>query len=70
MAVNDGRSVITLDHDRAGDAAVVMRMAAACETVGAAEAPSQEPGVRRFVRMERLAGALSATWYDQFQAAA
>ena len=66
VAVNDGRSVITFDHDRAGDAAVVMRMAAACETVGAAEAPSQEPGVRRFVRRERLAGALSETWYDQF----
>src|SRR4029453_7598110 len=32
VAVNDGRSVITLDHDRAGAAAVVVRMvAAACD---------------------------------------
>jgi hypothetical protein len=38
VAVNDGRSVITFDHDRAGAAAVVMRLAAAaCETNGTAE---------------------------------
>jgi hypothetical protein len=66
VAVNDGRSVITLDHDRAGAAAVVVRMAAACDRAGAVEAPSQEPGVRRFERVEHLAGAFSATWYDQF----
>jgi tRNA A-37 threonylcarbamoyl transferase component Bud32 len=69
VAVNDGRSVITLDHDRAGAAAVGVRMAAACETVGAAgavERPSQEPGVRRFERVEPLADAFSATWYDRF----
>jgi tRNA A-37 threonylcarbamoyl transferase component Bud32 len=69
VAVNDGRSVITLDHDRAGAAAVGVRMAAACETIGAAgavERPSQEPGVRRFERVEPLADAFSATWYDRF----
>jgi len=66
VAVNDGRSVITLDHDRAGTSAVVVRMAAACETIGPAEVPSREPGVRRFVRVEPLAGAFSATWYDHF----
>jgi len=67
VAVNDGRSVITFDHDRAGAAAVVMRLAAAaCETNGTAERPSQVPGVRRFERVERLAGAFTATWYDRF----
>jgi tRNA A-37 threonylcarbamoyl transferase component Bud32 len=66
VAVNDGRSVITFDHDRAGAAAVVVRMAAACDRAGAVEEPSQEPGVRRFERVARLAGAFSATWYDQF----
>jgi tRNA A-37 threonylcarbamoyl transferase component Bud32/membrane-associated phospholipid phosphatase len=50
VAVNNGRSVITLDHDRAGAAAVVVRMAAACDPAGA----------------EHLAGAFSATWHDQF----
>jgi tRNA A-37 threonylcarbamoyl transferase component Bud32 len=66
VAVNDGRSVITLDHDRAGAAAVVVRMAAACDPAGAPETPAPEPGVRRSVREERLAGAFSETWYDQF----
>jgi hypothetical protein len=66
VAVNDGRSVITLDHDRAGAAAVVMRLAAACNPAGAAKTPAPEPGVRRSVREERLAGAFSATWHDRF----
>jgi hypothetical protein len=66
VAVNDGRSVITLDHDRAGTSAVGVRMAAACDPAGAVEGPAPEPGVRRSVRVERLAGAFSATWYDQF----
>jgi tRNA A-37 threonylcarbamoyl transferase component Bud32/membrane-associated phospholipid phosphatase len=67
VAVNDGRSVITLDHDRAGAAAVVVRMAAAaCDPAGAPERPAPEPGVRRFVREEHLAGEFTETWYDQF----
>jgi membrane-associated phospholipid phosphatase len=66
VAVNDGRSVITLDHDRAGPAAVVMRMAAACDPTGAAKVPSGAPGVRRFGGVERGAGGFSATWWDRF----
>jgi tRNA A-37 threonylcarbamoyl transferase component Bud32/membrane-associated phospholipid phosphatase len=66
VAVNDGRSVITLDHDRAGAAAIVMRMAAACDPAGAPEKPAPEPGVRRFERVEHLAGEYSETWYDRF----
>jgi tRNA A-37 threonylcarbamoyl transferase component Bud32/membrane-associated phospholipid phosphatase len=66
VAVNDGRSVLTLDHDRAGAGAVVLRLAAACDPAGAVEVPSPEPGVRRFVRVEGLADAFSATWYDRF----
>jgi len=66
VAVNDGRSVITLDHDRAGKGAVVVCLATACDPAGAVEAPSQEPGVRRAARVERLAAEFSATWYDRF----
>jgi len=66
IAVNNGRSVITLDHDRAGKAAVVARLAAACDTTGAVETPSPTPGVRRDQRVEGLADEFSATWYDQF----
>jgi hypothetical protein len=59
VAVNDGRSVITLDHDRAGKGAVVVRLATACDPAGAVEVPSQEPGVRRAARVERLAAEFS-----------
>jgi membrane-associated phospholipid phosphatase/tRNA A-37 threonylcarbamoyl transferase component Bud32 len=67
VAVNDGRSVVTLDHDRAGGSAVVMRMTAACDPAGAVQAPSPAPGVRRYLRAEGSAAAFSATWYDRFQ---
>jgi tRNA A-37 threonylcarbamoyl transferase component Bud32 len=66
VAVNDGRSIITFDHDRAGAAAVVVRMTAACDPADAVKTPAPEPGVRRSVREERLAGAFTETWYDQF----
>jgi hypothetical protein len=66
VSVNNGRSVITLDHDRAGSGAVVVRLTAACDLASTVEVPAQEPGTRRAVRVERLAGAFSATWYDRF----
>jgi hypothetical protein len=40
VAVNNSRSVITLDHDRAGRSAVVLRLAAACDTAGTNETPA------------------------------
>jgi hypothetical protein len=66
VAVNNGRSVVILDHDRAGKGAVVARLAAACDTTGAVEAPPPAPGVQRHQLVERLAGEFSATWYDRF----
>jgi len=67
VAVNDGRSVLTLNHDRAGDAALVVRLTAACDPEGAVEGPSGTAGVRHFQRTESSAGGgFSATWYDQF----
>jgi tRNA A-37 threonylcarbamoyl transferase component Bud32 len=68
VAVNDGRSVITLDHDRAGRRAVVVRLTAACGPAGAVEAPSPKPGVRRDQRVERFGGGeFSGTWWDRFR---
>ena len=49
MAVNDGRSVVTLNHDRAGPSAVVLRLTAACDPAGAVQAP-----------LTKLAGLLQA----------
>jgi hypothetical protein len=66
VAVNNGRSVITLDHDRAGAAALVVRLTAACDPSGAAGGPSATTGVRHYQRIESPTGQFIATWYDQF----
>ena len=47
-------SQFTLNHDRAGERAVVVRLSAACEPAGATERPSQRPGVRHYEHTERL----------------
>ena len=66
VTVNDGRSVLTLDHDRAGAAALVVRLTAACDPGAAMEGPSATPGVRHYQGIESPSGEFSATWYDQF----
>jgi len=66
VGVNNGRSVIFLDHDRAGKRAVVVRLAAACDTAGAVETPSPQPGVRRYQRFDQSTSVFGATWYDRF----
>jgi tRNA A-37 threonylcarbamoyl transferase component Bud32 len=50
VAVNNGRSVITLDHDRGGRAALVVRLTASCDTAGAREVSSEQPGATRWYR--------------------
>jgi hypothetical protein len=66
VAVNNGRSVITLDHDRAGKGAVVVRLTAGCDTVGAVESSSPAPGVQRYQRIDRATSVFGASWYDRF----
>jgi tRNA A-37 threonylcarbamoyl transferase component Bud32 len=66
VAVNDGRSVLTLNHDRAGDAALDVRLTASCDPGGAVEGPSQTEGVRRYQGTESRTGEFTVTWYDQF----
>src|SRR6266540_2657467 len=66
VAVNNGRSVITLDHDRAGKGAVVVRLAAGCDTTGTFEMPSPAPEVRRYQRVDQSTSAFGATWYHRF----
>jgi tRNA A-37 threonylcarbamoyl transferase component Bud32 len=67
VAVNNGRSVITLDHDRAGKGAVVVRLAAGCDTTGTVESPSPAPGVQRYQRIDPATSVFGASWYDRFQ---
>jgi membrane-associated phospholipid phosphatase/tRNA A-37 threonylcarbamoyl transferase component Bud32 len=66
VAVNNGRSVIILDHDRAGKRAAVVRLAAGCATAGTIETPSPTPLVQRYQRIDRATDAFGATWYDRF----
>jgi tRNA A-37 threonylcarbamoyl transferase component Bud32 len=66
VAVNDGRSTLTLNHDRAGDGALVVRLAATCDPGAAVEGPSPTQGVRHFQRIESSSGEFMATWYDRF----
>jgi tRNA A-37 threonylcarbamoyl transferase component Bud32/membrane-associated phospholipid phosphatase len=66
ITVNDGRSVLTLDHDRAGVAALVVRLTAGCDPSAAVEGPSANPGVRHYQQIESPTGQFAATWYDQF----
>jgi tRNA A-37 threonylcarbamoyl transferase component Bud32 len=66
VAVNDGRSVLTLDHNQAGPGAVEVRLTATCDPTGAVEVPATQPGVRRYQRIDQDTGVFSASWYDQF----
>jgi tRNA A-37 threonylcarbamoyl transferase component Bud32 len=50
VAVNNGRSVITLDHDRGGRAAAVVRLTASCDRTGARPVTSEQRGARRWYR--------------------
>jgi tRNA A-37 threonylcarbamoyl transferase component Bud32 len=66
VTVNNGRSTLTLDHDRAGAAALVVRLTATCDPSGAVEGPSPTEGVRHYQRTESSSGQFAATWYDRF----
>jgi hypothetical protein len=61
VTVNNGRSVITLNHDRAGKAAMVVRLTAACDLTGATEVTSEQQGARRYLRVDRTSTEFSAT---------
>jgi hypothetical protein len=66
VGVNNGRSVIFLDHDRAGKRAAVVRLAGGCDTTGTVETPSPASGVRRYQRIDQSTSVFGATWYDRF----
>jgi hypothetical protein len=66
VTVNNGRSVIPLNHDRAGTSVLVVQLAAGCDPRGATQMPSDEPGVRRYQRIDRLTPRFEATRFDLF----
>jgi hypothetical protein len=65
VTVNDGRSVIVLHHDRAGQA-MEATLTAGCEVGGVAEAPSGQPGVRRYQLDTRQGPLLTTVRFDVF----
>jgi tRNA A-37 threonylcarbamoyl transferase component Bud32/membrane-associated phospholipid phosphatase len=66
VAVNNGRSVISLHHDRAGGEAMEARLTAGCATGQAAEEPSGQDGVRRYRLVERQAPLFTLVRFDVF----
>jgi len=66
VTVNNGRSVIPLNHDRAGTGVLVVQLAAGCDPRGATQMPSDQPRVRRYQRIDRLAPRFEATRFDLF----
>jgi hypothetical protein len=52
VAVNNGRSVITLDHDRAGKRAMVVELTGSCDLARTVEVTSEQPGTLRYLRID------------------
>jgi hypothetical protein len=66
VTVNNGRSVIPLNHDRAGTGVLVVRLTAGCDTRGAIQVSSNQPQVQGYQRTESLTPTLSVTRFDRF----
>jgi tRNA A-37 threonylcarbamoyl transferase component Bud32 len=66
VTVNDRRSVLTFDSDRAGNGAMVVRLTAGCAIGRGTEVASDYPGVRRYMLIEQQAPRFVATRYDVF----
>jgi hypothetical protein len=66
VTVNNGRSVIRLNHDRAGADVLVVQLTAACDTRGATPLVSTQPQVQRYQRIHRQVPDFEATRFDRF----
>jgi tRNA A-37 threonylcarbamoyl transferase component Bud32/membrane-associated phospholipid phosphatase len=68
VAVDNGRSVITLDHDRAGKGAVVVELtsASACDLAGAEKVTSEQRGAQRYWRVDSNVPVFAATRFYVF----
>ena len=64
--IASGRARLWLDSDRAGPHAVTVTLTAACDTSGAQQIPSDQPGTRRFERPLSLVPQFSGLRYYTF----
>ncbi len=62
--VERGEAVLTFDHDRGGDSALVARLRSGCDVGDAVEVPDSDDRVNRFQSPERTAA--DVTWYEVF----
>jgi serine/threonine protein kinase len=64
--ISSGKASLWLDSDRAGPAAITVTLTAACDTSGARQIPSDQPGTRRFEYPRSLAPQFSALRFYTF----
>src|SRR5690348_16410272 len=64
--IASGKTSLWLDSDRAGPRALTVTLTAACDTSGAQQIPSDQPGTRRFERPLSLAPQFSALRFYTF----
>ena len=55
-----------LDSDRAGPGAITVTLTVACDTSGAQQIPSGQPGIRRFEHLLSLAPRFTGLRFDTF----
>lgn len=61
VSVNQNRSVITLDSDRAGDKAATLRLEPTCDVSAAVSSVSEYPAAERFENIKQLAPGFRAS---------
>jgi tRNA A-37 threonylcarbamoyl transferase component Bud32 len=61
--VRNGWSQFTLDHDRVGPVALVVRLDPTCDVSGAVQQPSDRPATQRYERPPSGSSVGAATWY-------
>ena len=66
LTANNGRSTITVDHDRAGSKAIDLRFADSCNVTGATEVIADVAGGRRFERGPVDGTNTLLIWYEVF----
>ncbi len=64
--VRNGWSKLTLDHDRVGKPALVIRLTATCDTTGAIQATPDQPGTQRYERTEPGQAGPPTSWHTVF----
>ena len=64
--ISSGKTSLWLDSDRAGPRAVTVTLTATCDTTGAQQIPSDQPGARRFERPLSLVPQFSALRFYTF----